>query len=273
MMMNRASHDAGSVEGASGRRFAIEVARSGVRVIEALRLRYRVFKLDAQADAGAPGLDYDRFDPFCDHLLVRDVATGRLAGTYRMLGSDAARRAGGFYSESEFDLAPIRRLRGRILELGRACVDPEYRSGAVISALRGGIFNYIAVGEYDYLIGCGSVPLAPDPRSAAAVCRLLMRTHPAPPELRARPYQPFGAPELDVGGIADAPMPGAIPPLIKGYLRLGAWVCGAPAWDRDFNAADLLVLLPMARLDERYASHYRRATFGWPLSQPAPIAG
>jgi putative hemolysin len=271
MMNSNVRHEA-IAEGGMGRRFAIEVAHSGAGVIEALRLRFRVFKNHLRADADTLDLDCDRFDPFCDHLLVRDVATGRLAGTYRMLGSAAARRAGGFYSESEFDLAPIKRLRGRILELGRASVDPDYRSGAVISALWGGIFNYIAAGEYDYLIGCGSVPLAPDRRSAAAVCRLLTRAHLSPPDLRARPYQPFCPSEQDAGGIADALIPMTIPPLIKGYLRLGAWVCGTPALDPEFNVADLLVLLPMARLDERYASHYRRATSRWPPSQTSSIA-
>ena len=270
-MLNHAGDEAGVEEGVR-RRFAIELARGAVGVVEAMRLRFRVFKCAERGEIDASGLDYDRFDPFCDHLLVRDRASGRLAGTYRMLGSEAAQRAGGFYAESEFDLAPIKRLRGRILELGRACVDPDYRSGAVISALWGGIFSYIAAGDYDYLIGCGSVPLRPDPRSAAAVCRLLTRTHLSPPNLRVRPHRPFCPPVFEPLTLGDQLTPPTVPPLIKGYLRLGAWVCGAPAWDPDFNVADLLVPLPVARLDARYASHYRRAIAGWAPAQPNPIA-
>jgi putative hemolysin len=124
-----------------------------------------------------------------------------------------------------------------------------------------GLFSYIEDGEYDYVIGCGSVPLAADPHAAAAACRFLTRRHLSPPGLRAMPYQPFLSAEFESSGADDGPV--MLPPLIKGYLRLGAWICGEPAWDAVFNVADFLILLPMARLDDRYASHYRRAACGW----------
>jgi putative hemolysin len=254
--MRTMTHDTGAARDGA-RRFAVELARDQASGIEAMRLRARVFEHDSDHS----GLDYDHFDQFCDHLLVRDRARDRVAGTYRLLGCEAAERAGGFYSESEFDLAAIKGLPGRILEVGRACVDPAYRSGAVISALWAGLFSYIEYGEYDYVIGCGSVPISAAPEAAAATCNVLTRRHLSPSSLRVTPHRPFTASQLEPAAIADRAV--TLPPLIKGYLRMVGWVCGEPAWDPVFDVADLLLLLPMTRLDDRYASHYRRATSGW----------
>ena len=256
------------------RRFGIELVRGAGEAVEALRLRFRVFQGDRGSSAARAdfAVDCDRFDQFCDHLIIRDLKTGRIAGTYRLLGQEAARLAGGFYSETEFDLGSIRGLAGRVLEVGRACVDPDYRSGAVISALWAGLFNYIVAHEYDYVIGCGSVPLAPGRRLAAAICRTLLEGHLSPAGFRARPYRRYPVGEFDLNADERERATAALPPLIKGYLRLGAWVCGEPAWDAEFDAADMLILLPMARLNGRYASHYRRGTSGWQPPQADSIS-
>ncbi|HXZ88326.1 MAG TPA: GNAT family N-acyltransferase, partial [Candidatus Binataceae bacterium] len=243
------------------RRFSCALARNEGEVIEAMRLRWRIFA-DEMNGAHLPhngGLEGDRFDPFCDHLLVRDTHSGLVVGTYRILGDHGARAAGGYYSETEFRLEGLRNLGGRVMEVGRACVDPCYRNGAVISTLWAGLFKYILTGKYDYVIGCGSISLKSGARPAAAICRRIAREHPCPADLRAVPLCRFPVdefagsnqePEIDT----DA----ALPPLIKGYLRLGAWICGDPAWDPLFNTADLLIVLPVAGLDRRYFSRYLR---------------
>jgi len=243
------------------RRFSCALARNEGEVIEAMRLRWRIFA-DEMNGAHLPhngGLEGDRFDPFCDHLLVRDTHSGLVVGTYRILGDHGARAAGGYYSQTEFRLEGLRNLGGRVMEVGRACVDPCYRNGAVISTLWAGLFKYILTGKYDYVIGCGSISLKSGARPAAAICRRIAREHACPADLRAVPLCRFPVdefagsnqePEIDT----DA----ALPPLIKGYLRLGAWICGDPAWDPLFNTADLLIVLPVAGLDRRYFSRYLR---------------
>lgn len=233
-------------------RFVTEVARSAQDVRDAMRLRYRVFVGEMNAKGGGDGIERDRFDCYCDHLIVRDADCGRVVGAYRMLGCEGARRAGGFYSETEFDLRPLKQLHGRVLEVGRACVDPDYRGGAVISLLWAGLFKYIITRNYDYVIGCGSISLADGAHAAAGICRRLLRDHLCEPELRVTPYRAFRLDELE-GELATP-----VPPLIKGYLRVGASVCGEPAWDPDFNTADMLIMLPTARMNPRYFGRYLR---------------
>lgn len=245
--------------GRSGR-FSCALARNEGEVIEAMRLRWRIFA-DETNGAHLPhngGLEGDRFDPFCDHLLVRDSHNGQVVGTYRILGEHGARAAGGYYSETEFRLEGLRELGGRVMEVGRACVDPQYRNGAVISSLWAGLFKYMLTGKYDYIFGCGSISLKSGARPAAAICRRIAREHPCPQRLRATPLCPFPVDEF-AGEESGNDTGAAPPPLIKGYLRLGAWICGDPAFDPIFNTADLLIVLPAASLDRRYFSRYLRA--------------
>ena len=235
-------------------RFVTEVAAGPDEVLDAMRLRHQVFvgEFKVKTASGSGAIECDRFDRYCDHLVVRDLACGRVVGAYRMLGCAGARAAGGFYSETEFDLRPLKQLRGRVLEVGRACVDPDYRGGAVISLLWAGLFKYIITRNYDYVIGCGSISLADGGQAAAGICRRLLRDHLCEPSLRVTPHRPFYLDEL-VGSL-ETP----VPPLIKGYLRVGASVCGAPAWDPDFNTADMLIMLPTARMNPRYSGRYAR---------------
>jgi putative hemolysin len=236
-------------------RFVTGVASAADQVLDAMRLRHRVFVGEMKAEArsaGSDDIECDRFDPHCDHLIVRDAACGRVVGAYRMLGCDGARAAGGFYSETEFDLHPLKQLRGRVLEVGRACVDPEYRGGAVISLLWAGLFKYIITRNYDYVIGCGSISLADGGQAAAGICKRLLRDHLCEPDLRVAPRRAFRLDEFE--GSLETP----VPPLIKGYLRVGASVCGEPAWDPVFNTADMLIMLPTARMNPRYSGRYQR---------------
>jgi putative hemolysin len=242
---------AGTIEAGAWQRLSVRLAHAPSEVVEAQRLRYRIFaeEMGARLPGRTPGIDQDIFDPYCDHLIVRDADAGRIVGTYRLLAPHQARRIGGYYSETEFDLLRLRNLRDSMVEIGRSCIDTEYRTGAVISLLWSGIAGYMLRNRYDYLIGCASLSMADGGRNATALYQRL-GDHYAPPEYRVFPRCRLPIESLD-GGIQAEP-----PPLVKGYLRAGAWVCGEPAWDPDFNTADLLLLLPMARISGRYSRHF-----------------
>ena len=236
---------------ASTTELLISLASTNEQVREVQRLRYRVFVEGAglAAKMNAERLDVDRFDAHCDHLIVRDAGTLRVVGTYRLLAPHAARAAGGHYSEAEFDLSRIRHLRNGTVEAGRACVDPEYRGGAVLMLLWSGLANYMRQHRCDYLIGCASISLADGGANASAIYHSLTAAQFAPREYYVTPHLPL---PLTSRGPATAD----VPPLLRGYLRSGAWVCGEPAWDPDFDCADLFLLLPLARLEDRYAKRY-----------------
>jgi len=240
----------------SMRRLQLEaiLARGADEVRASQRLRYRVFgeELGARLPSHHLGLDADRFDTYCQHLIVRDVVTGETVGTYRILSHDDARRAGGFYSETEFHLARVLTLPG-LVEVGRACIHPDYRQGAVLAFLWSALAKHIEASGYAHVIGCASVPVADGGHGAASLYRRLAREHLSPLEWRVLPRHPLPLPALDHD--ADA----AIPSLLNGYLRMGAYVCGPPAFDPDFNSADLFVLMPIARMRQRYRARFRRA--------------
>ncbi|MBI4754375.1 MAG: GNAT family N-acetyltransferase [Betaproteobacteria bacterium] len=235
----------------AGRRLSVGLAERADEILAAQRLRYRVFaeELGARLPTRTAGVDQDLYDPFCEHLVVRDEDAGRVVGTYRILSPEAARRAGSYYSEGEFDLTRLQLLRTRVVEVGRSCIDADYRSGAVISLLWSGLARYMVGNAYDYLIGCASIGMADGGHNAAGI-HARLGGHLAPPEYRVFPRCPLPLDKLEAAARPE------IPPLLKGYLRAGAWVCGDPAWDPDFNTADLLLLLPMARVQARYARHF-----------------
>lgn len=236
------------------RRLTFNMARSVAEIAEAQRIRYKVFgeEMGANLPSAELGLDIDRFDEFCNHLLVRDHGNDRVVGTYRILSPEKARAAGGYYSETEFDLSRLIMLRNRMVEVGRSCVHSDYRDGATITQLWAGLADYIGQHNHEYLIGCASIGMADGGHYAASVYNKLHKLHAAPAEYRVFPRcrLPLESLQQDL----DV----AIPPLIKGYLRLGAYIAGEPAWDPDFNCADLFILLPVSRLNARYAKHFMR---------------
>lgn len=221
-------------------------------VREVQRLRYKVFieTLGLSALENPERLDCDEFDDYCDHLIVRESINLKVVGTYRVLSPAKARRLGRFYSENEFDLGRLNHLRGRMVEAGRACIHPDYRGGSVIMLLWSGLADYMRRQQSDYLIGCASMSVADGGHNAIAVYQALQKVHAAPQEYRVTPHLPF-----PIGEIEGARAP-HVPALIKGYMRSGAWLCGEPAWDPDFESADLFLMLPLANLDSRYAKHY-----------------
>jgi putative hemolysin len=238
------------------RRFPLEasVAYDGELVRAAQRLRYRVFgqELGARLPSAPLGIDEDRFDAYCEHLVVRDVACGEVVGTYRLLSGGAAALAGGFYSETEFHLARIASLPG-LVEVGRACIHPDYRHGAVLAFLWSALAKLVEARGFEHVMGCASIPAADAGRGAASLYRRLAREHMSPPPWRVLPRRPLPLDSFPEETEA------AIPALLRGYLRMGAFICGPPAWDPDFQSADVLVLLPLKRMRQRYRAHFLRA--------------
>ncbi|MGH3778577.1 MAG: GNAT family N-acetyltransferase [Pseudonocardiaceae bacterium] len=237
-------------------RYSLLVAQEQAEVRAAQRLRHRVFagEMGAVLHSAQPDLDIDEFDAHCDHLVVREDRTGEIVGTYRMLPPDGARRAGGLYCETEFAIPGLVGLREALVETGRSCVHPDHRTGAVVSLVWAGIARYMLLTGHRWLVGCASVPLrtpgTPDGALAASVWETVKARHLAPEQYRVQPHRPW-----DVETTSRL-QPATLPPLLRGYLRLGAWVCGPPAHDPDFGVADLLVLLCLDRMDSRYLRHF-----------------
>lgn len=233
-------------------RLILSLASTAAEVREVQRLRYKVFidSMGLSALANDERLDRDEFDEHCDHLVVRESVTLKVVGTYRVLSAAKARKIGRFYSENEFDLGRLNNLRPRMVEAGRACIHPDYRGGSVIMLLWAGLAEYMRRERCDYLVGCASMSVADGGHNAVAVYQALKEKHSAPAEYRVTPHLPFPIESVEAAQRAQ------VPPLIKGYMRSGAWLCGEPAWDPDFESADMFLMLPLANLDGRYAKHY-----------------
>ena len=236
--------------------FEVSWAQHLDEVREAQRLRYQVFanELGARLPKSLPGHDIDLFDDYCEHLLVRDNASGQVIGTYRVLTPAQAKRAGSTYSDTEFDLTRLRDLRSRMVELGRSCVHADHRHGGVVMALWGALFEFMDRNRLDTMIGCASIPMLyngfPGGEAAASIWHQLRKTHLAPIDMHVLPRLPLPVELLDNQAVVEPPA------LIKGYLRLGAKVLGAPAWDPDFNTADLPLLMRLTDLHPRYRRHF-----------------
>jgi putative hemolysin len=231
-------------------------AKHSDEVRQAQRLRFSVFadEMGARLDTSLPGHDIDLFDNYCEHLLVRDEATQEVVGTYRLLTPVQARRVGSTYSDLEFDLTRLRSLRERMVELGRSCVHRDYRHGGVIMALWGALAEFMVRNKLDTMIGCASIPMLHNGivggDVAASIWHQLKASHLAPIEHHVRPRLPLPVEQFDSSLMVEPPA------LIKGYLRLGAKVLGAPAWDPDFNTADLPMMMRIHDLPSRYRKHF-----------------
>ena len=240
---------------------AIEVswAKHQDEVREAQRLRYQVFanEMGARLPATIAGHDIDLFDDYCEHLLVRDGNTGTVVGTYRVLTPAQAKRVGGTYTDTEFDLTRLRNVRERMVELGRSCVHADHRHGGVILSLWGALFEFMSRNQLDTMIGCASIPMLHNGivsgDAAASMWQQLSKSNLASIEFHVRPRLPLPIEELDTN------LPVEPPALIKGYLRLGAKILGAPAWDPDFNTADLPMMMQVKDLPLRYRKHFTGA--------------
>lgn len=233
-------------------RYSLLVAREDHEVLAAQRLRHQVFaeEMGATLDSDVPGLDIEKFDEFCDHLVVREDRTGEIVGTYRMLPPERAGAAGGLYSDTEFDLSTLADLRPSLVETGRSCVHPDHRTGGVVSLVWAGIARYMLLSGHRYLAGCASVPLADGGSFCAGVWDTVRAKHYAEDALRVTPLHAWDDTAI------ERPKRAALPPLLRGYLRLGAKVCGPPAHDADFGVADFFVLLDLHNVDQRYIKFF-----------------
>jgi putative hemolysin len=269
------------VEQRIGRRIApsqpfpeLRAGNLGVRVattlaeIDAVQaLRYRVFyrELGAKPDpeTARNGRDRDRFDSIADHLLVIDHTIGPgaegVVGTYRLIKREAAAQLGRFYSADEYDIAPILGFPGRIMELGRSCVDAAYRHRAAMQLLWRGIAAYVFHYQIDLMFGCASLP-GNDPDALGVELTYLYQNHLAPPALRPRalPHRFVEMQRLPLESIDPRRALAQLPPLIKGYLRLGGFVGDGAVIDRQFNTTDVAVVVKTDLVTDKYYRHYER---------------
>lgn len=243
--------------------FVVKLAETPEEVNLALRLRYRVFNLEQGKgldSAIAQGLDLDEFDELFLHLLVVEQSTGRVVGTYRLHLGIVADSAQGCYSAREFDISGMAQIGRQCIELGRSCVDPEFRRGAAVSLLWQGVAEVLNRSCLRYLLGCVSLETT-DPAVGWAIYHYLIRKQARSELLVATPKAPFvlaRPPQAEVDALlAEGRLQAHFPPLFKGYLRLGAAICGEPAIDREFGTIDFLILIDTDRLPERYRRHFK----------------
>jgi putative hemolysin len=233
-------------------------------VIEAAqRLRHDVFTSEPGFGlAGAvDGLDTDRFDEYCDHLIVREDNSGELVGCYRMLPPPGAIAAGGLYTATEFNIEGLDTLRPSLVEMGRAVVREDHRNGGVVLLMWAGILAYLDRCGYDYVTGCVSVPVQGSEDEVRGseirgVRDFVRRRHAAPAQYTVFPYRPVTVDGRGLDHINPPARPN-VPALMRGYLRLGAQVCGEPAYDPDFGVGDFPALLDKRRADTRYLKRLR----------------
>jgi len=237
-----------------GIRYEVRVTENAQEILEAQRLRYEIFALEmgAKLESEHLGLDRDRFDHFVKHLIVRDTRKRKIIGYTRILTRDMANIVGGFYSSNEFDLTRIMSLHGNIIEIGRTCIHRDYRRGGTISLLWSGIARMMETYRANYLIGCASIPMGENGEGPQAVLGGLGSGYLASEMFRVYPKTPVPF-RRDLKPTRTTV---EIPPLIKGYLRAGAKICGEPCWDPDFNVADVFICLDRDCIDSRYRQRF-----------------
>jgi len=245
----------------------IRFAETAGEIRAAQRLRYHVFHDEMGASLkGEAGLDQDQFDAKADHLLVIEpgtgefpVADGNLVGTYRMIPHNAGAAAEAFYSSTEYDLAPLlaRKPDLRFLELGRSCVLARCRGTAVVELLWQGIWDYVRAHKIDVMLGCASFE-GIEPAAHAEALSFLAQEIPTPEDWRVKAiasrFQPMNLIARD--GYSPKRVLTALPPLIKGYLRLGCHFGEGCVIDHDFNSVDVLIVLPVASINPRYFARF-----------------
>jgi L-ornithine Nalpha-acyltransferase len=245
----------------------LRIARTDEELDAAQALRYRVFyeELGAHPDetASRTGRDSDRYDAVADHLLVVDHDLGdgpdAVIGTYRLIRREAAETIGRFYSADEYDISMIERFPGRVLELGRSCVDAAYRGRAAMQLLWRGIAAYVFTHNIDLMFGCASLP-GNDVDALAAELTYLHANHLAPADIRmkALPARYVDMQRMDPAEIDARQVLVSLPPLIKGYLRLGGFVGDGAVVDPQFNTTDVAVVVQTDLVTGKYYRHFER---------------
>lgn len=247
----------------SGPRYTLLLTTDATTVEAAQRLRHQVFSTEPGFTfESETSLDADRFDEHCDHIVVREDTTGELVGCYRMLPPPGAIAAGGLYTATEFEVSALDPLRPSMVEMGRAVVRVDHRNGAVILMMWAGILAYLDRCNYDYVIGCVSVPThgeGPVGSQLRGIRDLALGRYAAAPELTVHPYRPVILNGVGLDSIAPSET-ATLPPLMRAYLRLGAQICGQPAHDPAFGVGDFPALLDKRKADLRYLNRLRSAS-------------
>jgi putative hemolysin len=270
-----ADETGGAAAGTDVPRYTLLLSNDSALIDAAQRLRHDVFTSEpgfALSSDGLPdGRDADRFDEFCDHLLVREDTSGELVGCYRMLPPPGAIAAGGLYTATEFEVSALDELRPSLVEMGRAVVRADHRNGGVVLLMWAGILAYLDRSGYDYVTGCVSVPVqgegAEAPGALLRGVRDFVRKRHAS-EYTVYPYRPV---VVDGRGLDDIAPPAklSVPALMRGYLRLGANVCGEPAHDPAFGVGDFPVLLDKRQADVRYLNRLRSVSQATDMAKDA----
>lgn len=245
----------------------VRLAQDAAEIDAVQALRYRVFyaEMGAHADArtAAAQRDRDDFDAVADHLLVVDHDRGEgaesVVGTYRLIRRPAAERLGRWYSASEYDISALVGFDGPVLELGRSCVDAAYRTRGTLQLLWGGIAAYVFKHDIALMFGCASLP-GTDLDALADQLTYLAANHMAPPEIRPRalPARYVEMLRKDPAAIDARRTLAALPPLVKGYLRLGGFVGDGAVLDHQFNTTDVAVVVKTDQVTDKYYRHYER---------------
>ncbi len=226
-------------------KYEIRLAKTLAEREAACRLRFRVFNIElgeGLESSYQTGLDQDHFDLFCDHLIVEDRSRREVVGTYRMQSGGTAAQNLGYYSEQEFHFSPYESIRGEVLEVGRASISREHRTSEVLTLLWRGIAKYARFYRLRYLIGCSSLN-SRDPGEGWSMYRQL-EPFIVPEPLRTQPTRSYELPQTALDCLSEV----RVPKLLKTYIAVGARICGAPAWDREFGTIDFLTLLDLAQL-------------------------
>jgi putative hemolysin len=231
-------------------RFEARISRDRLWFRQAQLLRHRAF-MAAPEEVALPlcGVD-DRFDAHCEHLVVRDLVEDVTVGACRILAPDGARRAGGYESERLFDLELLGVLRDRMVEVGRTCVHPEYRTELVMHRMLSALARYLIETGHDHVIGAADLDIGDGGHRAAAIHRDAWERSASPEDYRVFPLKPF--PVDSLAGVRDSPAP----PVLRSYLDEGAWVSGEPALDNAADSALIPFLMPLARMRDRYARQF-----------------
>lgn len=232
-------------------RYSVEIADSQEEIEKCLQLRYQIFseEMGAELKSGDTGLDKDKYDQYCIHLMVIDNTNKKVIATTRLLTSDAAHHAGGYYSETEFNLSRIIKDNHRYMEVGRTCIHADYRVGSALPLLWQGIAFIVMDQDVDYMFGCASIPYYGDAKYISSIMHYIKQHHFSDEDERVIPHIPVKSEEEVSGDVI-------LPTLLKGYLKQGAQVCGEPYWDAQFGVADVFVLLDCDRIAQRYQKHF-----------------
>lgn len=243
--------------------FRVKLAENHEEVEKAQRLRYEVFNLEQKRGLKTSkkfGIDFDEFDEYCLHLLVLKKESERVVGTYRAHFGSVANSGKGFYSSREYDIKGLYKIADKCLELGRTCVSPEFRKGAVVALLWGAISELLMRARLTYMLGCVSLENT-DPKIGWALYEHLSERRSVRDDFIVKPRPGFVLKrppkrEIEILLSNKAALVKNIPSIFKGYLRLGATICGEPAIDREFGTIDFFVLVDVNNVPERYIRHF-----------------